>query len=86
MDNYVEYHNKTAAHNIALSAANIVANEVYRMPTQGANNSGWQDFQGGKMQWSISGWINKITFYCDWYIWKWYKCGYKHNSNTGHPK
>ena len=58
VDNYIEYNNKTAAHNIALSAANIVANKVYRMPMQGSSNSGWQNFQGGKMQWSVSGWVN----------------------------
>ena len=58
VDNYIEYNNKTAAHNIALSAANIVANKVYRMPMQGSSNSGWQDFQGGKMRWSVSGWVN----------------------------
>lgn len=58
VDNYIEYHNETAAHNIALSAANIVANQVYRMPMQGSSNSGWQNFQGGKMRWSVSGWVN----------------------------
>lgn len=58
VDNYIEYTNQTAAHNIALSAANIVANKVYRMPMQGASNSGWQNFQGGKMSWSVSGWVN----------------------------
>ena len=60
IDNYIEYNNKTAAHNIALSAANIVANQVYRMPMQGSSNSGWQNFQGGKMRWSVSGWVNNI--------------------------
>ena len=58
VDNYIEYHNETAAHNIALSAANIVANQVYRMPMQGSSSSGWTDFQGGKMSWSVSGWVN----------------------------
>jgi hypothetical protein len=58
VDNYLEYNDKTAAHNIALSAANIVANQVYRMPMQAANSSGWQDFQGGQMQWSVSDWVN----------------------------
>jgi hypothetical protein len=58
VDNYIEYTNETAAHNIALSAANIVANQVYRMPMQGPSTSGWKDFQGGKMRWSVSGWVN----------------------------
>jgi len=60
VDNYIEYCNKTVAHNIALSAANIVANQVYRIPMQGASNSGWCDFQGGRMQWSVSNWVNRI--------------------------
>ena len=60
VDNYIEYNNQTAAHNIALSAANIVANQVYRNPWQTSSNSGWQNFQGGKMQWSVSGWVNNL--------------------------
>jgi hypothetical protein len=60
VDNYIEYNNKTVAHNIALSAANIVANKVYRMPMQASSSSGWQNFQGGKMKSSVSDWVNGI--------------------------
>jgi hypothetical protein len=57
VDNFIEYNNKTVAHNIALSAANIVANQVYRTPMQSSNTSGWRNFQGGKMRWSVSDWV-----------------------------
>lgn len=60
VDNYIEYNNKTVAHNIALSAANILANKVYRTPMQASSSSGWQNYQGGKMQSSVSNWVNGI--------------------------
>lgn len=62
VDNFIEYNNRTVAHNIAVSAANIVANQVYRNPMQPEYSSGWRNFQGGKMKWSVSGWNdNKRT-------------------------
>lgn len=48
VDNYVNYQTETVAHNIAISGANIAANEIYR-------NSSWtpsgypKQFQGGQV-------------------------------------
>ena len=46
VDNFVSYHTETVAHDIAISAANIAANEIFLDPTW---NSGYSDvpFQGG---------------------------------------
>ena len=46
VDNYVSYHTETVAHDIAISAANIAANQIFLDPTW---NSGYSDipFQGG---------------------------------------
>ena len=40
VDNYVDYYNESVAHNIAVSGANIAANEIYIDPTwdDGYNN------------------------------------------------
>jgi len=47
-DNYVDYFTKTTSHNIAISGANMAANEVFLDPTwtTGYNN---QDYQDGKL-------------------------------------
>ena len=47
-DNYVDYFSKTNAHNIAISGANMAANEIFLNPTwtTGYNNL---DYQGGKL-------------------------------------
>ncbi len=46
VDNFVSYHTETVAHDIAISAANIAANEIFLDPTW---SSGYSDvpFQGG---------------------------------------
>lgn len=46
VDNYVNYYNETISHNIAVSGANIAANEIYLDPTW---NDGYQNlvYQGG---------------------------------------
>jgi hypothetical protein len=45
VDNYVTYQKETVAHNIAISGANIAANEIYMNPTwtQGYSNIPFQD-------------------------------------------
>ncbi len=48
VDNYVEYHTETVAHNIAVSGANIAANEVYEDPTW-VPTSYPKHFQGGDL-------------------------------------
>ena len=48
VDNYVEYHTETVAHNIAVSGANIAANEVYEDPTWTPTNYP-KHFQGGDL-------------------------------------
>ncbi len=47
-DNYVDYFSKTTSHNIAVSGANLAANEVFLDPTwtAGYNNT---DYQDGKL-------------------------------------
>ena len=52
-DNYVDYFTKTTSHNIAISGANMAANEVFLDPTwtTGYNN---QDFQDGKLFVSVN--------------------------------
>lgn len=47
-DNYVDYFNKTTSHNIAISGANMAANEVFLDPTW---TSGYNDldYQNGKL-------------------------------------
>jgi len=47
-DNYVDYFNKTTSHNIAISGANMAANEIFLDPTwtSGYNNL---DYQKGKL-------------------------------------
>jgi hypothetical protein len=46
VDNFVEYHQETLAHNIAVSAANMAASEVYYNPTWSAGYPS-TPFQGG---------------------------------------
>ncbi|MCH7770861.1 MAG: hypothetical protein IIA49_07580 [Bacteroidetes bacterium] len=48
VDNYVDYYNESVAHNIAVSGANIAANEIYIDPTwdDGYNNI---DYQNGHL-------------------------------------
>lgn len=52
VDNLVDYHNETIAHNIAVSGANIAANQVYFDPGW---NDGYSDipFQSGNLDISI---------------------------------
>ena len=52
-DNYVDYFNKTTSHNIAVSGANMAANEVFLDPTwtTGYNNL---DYQNGKIYVSVT--------------------------------
>jgi hypothetical protein len=52
VDNYVSYQKETVAHNIAISGANIAANEIYMNP-------GWDDgysipFQGGHLDVTVT--------------------------------
>jgi len=48
VDNFVDYSNKTISHNIAISGANIAANEIYLDPTW---DDGFQNlsYQGGSL-------------------------------------
>jgi len=48
VDNYVDYFNESVAHNIAVSGANMAANEIYIDPTwdAGYNNI---DYQNGHL-------------------------------------
>lgn len=60
VDNYLEYHAETVAHNIAVSGANIAADSVYW-------NSGWEgtfsrDFQGGNLDITVDI-VNAATGY-----------------------
>lgn len=52
-DNYVNYFNKTTSHNIAVSGANMAANEIFLDPTwtSGYNNL---DYQDGKIYVSVN--------------------------------
>jgi hypothetical protein len=47
-DNYVDYFNKTTSHNIAISGANMAANEVFLDPTWTDGYNGL-DYQNGKL-------------------------------------
>ncbi len=47
VDNFVSYHNETVAHDIAISAANVAANQIFLDPTWDAGYSNIP-FQGGK--------------------------------------
>jgi hypothetical protein len=52
-DNYVDYFNKTTSHNIAVSGANLAANQVFLSPTWTSGYSGL-DYQKGKLYVSVN--------------------------------
>ena len=52
VDNYIKYHKETVAHDIAVSGANIAANQIFMDPTW---DDGYDDvpFQSGTMDISV---------------------------------
>ena len=53
MDNYINYYDETTAHNIAVSGANLAANQIYLDPTW---DEGYSDlsYQGGELDASVN--------------------------------